>query len=289
MKLIGLFVWILTLHFASARAQAPADSAWHFYLGNNQISSDLNFKRLDSLLLQLKAKTINLRIYGFADYTYNTAYNQQLSQKRADAIRKYIINNYIYVNVLSCLAYGENFSKDDGTNKGEASQRRVDVVIQRLVAKNEVDTRPVIVEPLKENTIENTPTTNISKLEKGSRLVLEGLSFEPGRHYMLKSSLRILENLLASLKQHPELKIEIQGHVCCTDGGLDSFDYDSRDQLLSLHRAKAVYDYLVKNGINASRLSYKGLGHSKPVVNPELTPADEQRNRRVEIEVLDTP
>jgi outer membrane protein OmpA-like peptidoglycan-associated protein len=48
-----------------------------------------------------------------------------------------------------------------------------------------------------------------------------------------------------------------------------------------------VNDYLVKNGIDASRLTYKGYGHSRPKVSPEKSPADEQMNRRVEILVLD--
>jgi outer membrane protein OmpA-like peptidoglycan-associated protein len=97
----------------------------------------------------------------------------------------------------------------------------------------------------------------------------------------------VLVKLVETLKKETNLRIEIQGHVCCFDGNDDGFDYDNLDHQLSVNRAKAVYDYLIKNGIEASRLTYKGYGYSDPKVFPEITPQDEQMNRRVEVKVLD--
>ncbi len=79
------------------------------------------------------------------------------------------------------------------------------------------------------------------------------------------------------MKTYPDLDIEIHGHVCCGD-----------DMPLSIARAKAVYDYLAENEVDASRISYKGFSNNKPLVQ-EVDEATEQRNRRVEIMVLNKP
>ena len=39
------------------------------------------------------------------------------------------------------------------------------------------------------------------------------------------------------------------------------------NQTLSEQRAKAVYDYLVSQGISADRLAYKGFGETKPIAD----------------------
>ncbi len=67
----------------------------------------------------------------------------------------------------------------------------------------------------------------------------------------------------------------IRGHVCCTGG--DIGDYYSN------LRAKAVFDFLTTNGIAEDRLSYLGFGNRLPLVTPELTEEDQQRNRRVDV------
>jgi len=80
------------------------------------------------------------------------------------------------------------------------------------------------------------------------------------------------------MEEMPTLKISIEGHICC-----DSNDVTQ----LSLARAKLVYDYLVKNGIDAKRLSYKGFGATRPIHPlPELNENEQKENRRVEIRIL---
>jgi outer membrane protein OmpA-like peptidoglycan-associated protein len=88
------------------------------------------------------------------------------------------------------------------------------------------------------------------------------------------------------MRDNPDLRIEIQGHVCCTYDGADGPNMETGGQYLSVDRAKAVYDYLVYYGISETRLNYKGFGGSKRLVDPELTEGDRTRNRRVEIVVL---
>jgi flagellar motor protein MotB len=45
--------------------------------------------------------------------------------------------------------------------------------------------------------------------------------------------------------------------------------------------------FLIKNGINRNRMSFKGFGTSKPIYPiPEKSAQEEEDNRRVEIMIL---
>jgi outer membrane protein OmpA-like peptidoglycan-associated protein len=77
-----------------------------------------------------------------------------------------------------------------------------------------------------------------------------------------------LDKLVSVLKQNPSVKISISAF---TDNVGDA-DYN---QALSEQRAKAINDYLVRNGIDTSRLSYSGKGIS-------TTYPSKAENRRAE-------
>ena len=88
------------------------------------------------------------------------------------------------------------------------------------------------------------------------------------------------------MQDNPKLEIEIQGHICCIPSG-DGPDFDEPGSMkLSVNRAKAIYGYLVHNGIDKSRLSYKGLGADYKLIWEERTEHDRETNRRVEIKIL---
>ena len=55
---------------------------------------------------------------------------------------------------------------------------------------------------------------------------------------------------------------------------------------LSNNRAKAVYDYLIKHGVNPNRLQHKGYGPNLPIATNE-TEAGRAKNRRTEFYILD--
>ena len=74
------------------------------------------------------------------------------------------------------------------------------------------------------------------------------------------------------------MKIEIQGHLCCMP--VDRLD-------LSTQRAKAINNFLVANGINEKRLTYKGFGSTQPIFPlPEKDEGQRSANRRVEIMIV---
>ncbi len=90
----------------------------------------------------------------------------------------------------------------------------------------------------------------------------------------------LLDALAKLLKETTQVKrVEVQGH---TD---DTGDTDFNLQL-SVQRAERVKQELARRGVDAGRLSVKGLGESEPVADND-TPEGRARNRRVELHVLE--
>jgi outer membrane protein OmpA-like peptidoglycan-associated protein/tetratricopeptide (TPR) repeat protein len=88
-----------------------------------------------------------------------------------------------------------------------------------------------------------------------------------------------LEKILDVMKQNPKVKIDVRSHT-------DSRQSAAYNQTLSDNRAKATIDWLVKNGVDASRLTGKGYGESQ-LVNQcsdgvQCTEEEHQANRRSE-------
>ena len=82
-----------------------------------------------------------------------------------------------------------------------------------------------------------------------------------------------IKKFAAFLKSHPEIKAEIQGY---TDN-IGNFDYNV---ILSQKRAKAVYEMLIKLGVNKNQLTWAGYGPNNPVASNE-TSEGRVKNRRV--------
>jgi outer membrane protein OmpA-like peptidoglycan-associated protein len=77
----------------------------------------------------------------------------------------------------------------------------------------------------------------------------------------------------------PNVKIEVGGHT-------DNAGTDAKNQPLSENRAKAVYDFLIKQGgVNAAMLETRGYGSKSPKV-PNDTPEHKFQNRRIEYKAV---
>jgi outer membrane protein OmpA-like peptidoglycan-associated protein len=278
-------IFLCLLLIAPLKGQHKRDSL-RLYYGINEVSSPVNTRRLDSLCVLLKKQVVAFRIYGYADFIDSDDYNLGLSQRRAEAVRDHLRArlNSPHLSFIACEGRGERGSGDNGSPGGDAASRRVDLYWEISGPRKEVNTLPRKV-PMRPDTARQRK--KIEELDPGETLNIEGLGFEPGRHVILKSSRPALQKLLQTLKDNPDIKIEIHGHVCCTPGGMDGMDVDTGERLLSVNRARAVYQYLVNNGISPKRLSYAGYGHSRPLVDPETTTEEEQRNRRVEIMITE--
>jgi len=113
---------------------------------------------------------------------------------------------------------------------------------------------------------------------------LRGVNFDFDKSTLRPDAVAILNEAIEVLKKYPELKVEVAGHT-------DSIGTDAYNQKLSERRAKAVYDYLTSNGIDAGRLiGPHGYGESRPIApntNPDGSdnPEGRAKNRRTELNV----
>ncbi len=119
----------------------------------------------------------------------------------------------------------------------------------------------------------------VKPLQVGQSYTLNNIHFETDKAIITGKSKYILDDFIDYLQKAKTLKIEIQGHT-------DNEGLQSRNMALSLERAKAVYDYIIAKGIEASRLNYKGYGDTKPIAKND-TPEGKALNRRTEFVILE--
>ncbi|MCT8333915.1 OmpA family protein [Leptospira sp. 85282-16] len=87
-----------------------------------------------------------------------------------------------------------------------------------------------------------------------------------------------IATLAEALKAYPGVRIRIKGHTCFI-GEMDE------NKILSDERAKFIFDELVKNGVSATQLDYRGFGETAEIES-NSTEAGRIKNRRVDFTVL---
>jgi len=118
----------------------------------------------------------------------------------------------------------------------------------------------------------------LKKIKPGTTMALYNILFDVNKFEIKSESNSELERLYNLLTVNAKIKVEIGGHT-------DNSGSESINQPLSQNRAKAVYEWLIKKGINATRLSYKGYGSSVPTM-PNTSEEGKRKNRRTEVKVL---
>lgn len=121
--------------------------------------------------------------------------------------------------------------------------------------------------------------TTIIILEKGKTVVLKGVNFEFNKATLTKESETILMMAYNALVANPNVNVEISGHT-------DNVGSQEYNQKLSLERAQAVKNWLVKKGIASNRMKTVGKGPNEPVASNN-TNAGRAENRRIEFYVQD--
>jgi outer membrane protein OmpA-like peptidoglycan-associated protein len=118
-------------------------------------------------------------------------------------------------------------------------------------------------------------------------VIMEKVYFKTNKARIKRKSFALLAMVATTLKTHVRIKlVRVEGHT-------DERGKDERNMRLSERRAKAVRDFLVKAGVEPSRLVSKGYGETTPVV-PECSKLRKRRkrkkcwakNRRVEFVIL---
>ncbi|MFW5887006.1 MAG: OmpA family protein, partial [Bacteroidota bacterium] len=118
----------------------------------------------------------------------------------------------------------------------------------------------------------------LKKIKLGEIIVLRNVFFEHDSYVLKPESKSELNQLINFLNSNTRLKVKIGGHT-------DYHGTGEYNLTLSQNRAKAVKDYLVENGIEITRLTYKGYGETKPIATND-TPGGRALNRRTECKII---
>jgi OOP family OmpA-OmpF porin len=100
-----------------------------FFETNSDKLKVASLSQLDELVVILKKyEAANLQIEGHADSQGEDAYNLNLSQKRTESVKAYLMSKGIMESRLTAVGYGESKPiADNNTKLGRAKNRRVEL------------------------------------------------------------------------------------------------------------------------------------------------------------------
>lgn len=291
---LKILLTITLLLCATGWCFAKGDTTRVYFKLDNPNPEPAAIAKLDSLLyMDVINSSQELLIIGYADHLGTNEYNDVLSAERANNVKAYLQTMGIAEKNITLVTGRGEVPRDIELPDGYAADRRVDIVISSGKPKQ---TPPVAqrkaqapVKPLQSQDalrFNSSVNTDSIKFTPGLLFVLDRIFFHTGRHVVVDESLPEMERLYKVLDENPTLVINIEGHVCCVHPSVDALDLDTGELKLSVNRAKFIYDYLVKKGIEQERLSYEGFGKTKPLHVNEFTMEEQDMNKRVEIRVL---
>lgn len=218
-------------------------------------------KNTDSVVIQ------NITVFAYCDDVGETEYNATLSEKRAQQVKALLLAQKIDKTLITQI---------QGKGELPLNTPTIEVEQQRLQNRR-AELIFTFEEKVKPKAEQNSLFSD--NLKVGDKITLSNILFVPGRHELLPESYYALERLLNTVKEKSNINFIINGHICCYPPGKEGIDHGTGLENLSEARAKAIYDYLIKNGVEEKRLSYKGLRADFK------TGRGEKYDRRVEIEI----
>ncbi len=232
----------------------------NIYYEHNKSAVDKSSPGLKQLIDVLNEhKHVVIEIGSHTDANGSASYNLSLSKRRAEAVRSYLISRGISANRLQAKGYGEskilNHCKDGvRCSKAEhAVNRRTEF---RVIGQ--------------------------TGFKVGDIIKVDNINYATNSAQLDKRDMRGLNEIVKILKENT-ISVEIRSHT-------DSRGSAAKNLELSEKRAKAVYDYLVSQGVNKYRLKYKGYGETvllnKCKDGVPCSAAMHAENRRTDFKVI---
>lgn len=241
---------------------------------------------LDSLVCFLKANpSLVIEVGTHTDSRASESFGLNLSQKRAQSVVDYLIENGIDAERLVAKGYSE--SKPRVIDHDFSYFKKGDVLDERFISKldpkspefeeaHQQNRRTEIgllrddYVPRFEKKVEQPAPKAESKCDGyfeyddadfcvGEIHRTSNIYFDLSRGWDLVSEVNTsaFDSIYEFLLKHPNVKIEVGSHT-------DSRASETYNLVLSEKRARSIVDYLIEKGIDTDRMTYKGYGESTP-------------------------
>lgn len=190
-------------------------------------------------------------IVGHTDSSGDASYNMALSLKRAESVADYLISTGVNEDQIRVIGRGPNAPiASNETREGRIQNRRVDILVIAEV-----------------RALDTLQFPSVALFERKSAELTE-----QGKALIDKNRMEASDLLSRATF------IEIIGHT-------DDKGDDNDNMVLSKLRAASVRDYLISQGIDASKMITTGMGETMPIASNDSKEGRAQ-NRRVQIQVL---
>ncbi|MGI9508940.1 MAG: OmpA family protein [Geminicoccaceae bacterium] len=190
-------------------------------------------------------------IVGHTDSTGDANYNKDLSTRRAQSVRNYLVDTGAPADKLRVVGKGaDDPIASNDTNEGRAENRRVEAIV---------------VGELRQLDSVLFPSATLFE-RRSAALTAEGRETLEGQRAFARG-----------LLQRAPL-VEVIGHT--DDVGDDAYNQD-----LSEQRARTIADYLISTGVDTNVIVARGEGENSPITS-NATHEGRSQNRRVEVFVL---
>ncbi len=120
----------------------------------------------------------------------------------------------------------------------------------------------------------------LDEIVENKAIVLDNIYYDLNKSDIREDAALELDKLVTLLQDNPGISIELSSHT-------DNRGDDKYNQILSQKRAEAAVAYLITNGIDQARVTAKGYGETRPIMENAEAEEDHQKNRRTEFKVTE--
>ncbi|GAB3008181.1 OmpA family protein [Cyclobacterium sediminis] len=247
-----------------------------FYNLDESIIRDDAKPSLDKVAELLKSYSfLNIAVRSHTDARASEAYNEALSERRADAVRDYLGQFGIARSRIEAEWFGEKEPANDcgdGVPCPEDQHqinRRTELLLLAFPEEGKAYQLPPEMQDL--------DLCDVSNIQLPADLPTIYFGFDQAS--LSVNDMMALERVALMLREMLYHRLEITGHT-------DSRGSDAYNEKLSEKRALVVKKYLEDKGISPNRLNYEYFGKKKPINDcgeQPCTPNMHKENRRTEL------
>ncbi|WP_452221638.1 OmpA family protein [Lacinutrix salivirga] len=249
---LKLLLVVLVFNYTNANTGTLEHSTTLKDRNSNIMTYDVYFGKNESTISKAQLAGLNafiktvekthfkkIKINGYSDHVGNTSYNLKLSNLRANSVKNIVLKNTsLGLSELEVKGFGEYdcFSKN--------TQKEEDLV----------NYRKVVIEVILPTLFEST--FNENALEDDFEVNLEAVKFVKGTTTLLPESKAYLNEMADYFSKRKEIFFVIKSDLNHEKNSKVSINKSKQELALSKQRAKLIRNYLVKRGVDPTRVNY---------------------------------